>query len=89
MEIGVPSSLTSTKYNKKTYAFYMPSGWYKNMWRFMSNLLFKLEIPEDYDDIPLLRKKDEYLMKTFVDGGFRKAELKALNFVRKFFKRSL
>ena len=29
VEIGVPSSLTVTKYNNKTYASYMPSGWYK------------------------------------------------------------
>ena len=50
----------------------------------MSNPLFKLDITEDYDDIPLLCKKDEYLMKAFVDCGFRNAELKALNFVRKF-----
>ena len=50
----------------------------------MSNPLFKLEITEDYNEIPLLRKKDEYLMKVYVDGGFRNAELKALNFVRKF-----
>ena len=50
----------------------------------MSNPLFKLEITEDYNDIPLLRQKDEYLMKAFVDDGFRDAELKVLNFVRKF-----
>ena len=83
-EIDIPFFLTSTKYNEKTYALYMPSGWYKNLWRFMSTPLFKLDITEDYDGIPLLRQKDEYLMKTFIDGGFRNADLKALNFVRKF-----
>ena len=67
----------------------MPSGWYKNLWRFMSNPLFKLDITEDYDDIPLLSKKDEYLMSALVEGGFRKVELKALNCVRKFSKQSL
>ena len=50
----------------------------------MPNPLFKLEITENYDDTPLLHKKDEYLMKAFVDGGFRNAELKALNFSKKF-----
>ena len=77
VEIGTPFSLTSTKYNEKLYASYMPSGWYKNLWRFMPNPLFKLEITEDYDDISLLCKKEKYLMKAFVDNGFRKAELKA------------
>ena len=50
----------------------------------MSNLLFKLDINEDYNDYPLLRKKYKYLMKAFVDWDFRNAELKAFNFVRKF-----
>ena len=62
----------------------MPSGWYKNLWKFMSNPLFKLDITEDYDDLPLLRQKDEYLMIAFVEEGFRNADLKALNFVKKF-----
>ena len=56
VEIDIPFSLTSTKYYEKTYASYTPSGWYKNLWRFMSNPLFKLEITEDYDHIPLLCK---------------------------------
>ena len=67
-EIGVPFSLTATKYNKKTYTSYMPSGWYKNLWKFMSNPFSKLDITEDSDITPLIRQKHEYLM----------------NFVRKF-----
>ena len=50
----------------------------------MSTPIFKLEITEDYDDLLLLRQKDEYLMLAFVEGGFRNADSKALNFVRKF-----
>ena len=86
VEIGVSFSLTATKYNEKTYASYMPSGWYKNLWKFMLNPLFKLDITEDYDDIPLIRQKDEYLMIAFVERGFRNTDLKALNFIRKFFQ---
>ena len=48
------------------------------------NPLFKLDITGDYDDIPLIHQKDEYLMIAFVEGGFRNADLKALNFVWKF-----
>ena len=50
----------------------------------MSNPLFKLEITEDYNDLPVLRERDKYLMKAFVDGGFRNADLKSLNLVRKY-----
>ena len=85
-EIGIPFSLTKTEYNEKTYGSYMPSGWYKNLWKFMSTPLFKLNITEDYDDLPLLCKNNKYLMKAFVDYGFRNADLKALNFIRKFIK---
>ena len=86
VKIRVPFSLTATKYNEQTYASYMASGWYKNLRKFMSNPLFKLDITEDYGDIPLIRKKDEYLMIAFVERGFRNTDLKALNFIRKFFQ---
>ena len=50
----------------------------------MSNPLFKLETTEDYEDLPVLREKDEYLMIAFVAGGSQNAELKSLNCFRKF-----
>ena len=50
----------------------------------MSNPLFKLEITEDYEDLPVLREKDEYLMNAFVAGGYQNVDLKLLNFVWKF-----
>ena len=50
------------------------------------NPLFKLDITEEYDDVPLLCKKDEYLLQALLDDGFRNAELNALNFVMKFLK---
>ena len=88
VEMGIPFPLTSTTYYEKTYASYMPSGRYKNFWRFMSNPLFKLEITEDYDDLLVLSGKDEYLLQAFFAGGFRNTELKALNFVRKLIQAS-
>ena len=62
----------------------MPHGWYKSLWKFMSNPLYNLDITKDYDDLPLLCNKDVYIMQTFVNNGFKNADLKALNFVRKF-----
>ena len=50
----------------------------------MSTPIFKLEITEDYEDLPVLRERNVYLMEAFVDGGFRNADLKSLNFVRKY-----
>lgn len=70
VEMGIPFSLTSTKYDQKTYASYMPSGWYKNLWRFTSTPVFDLNIMEDFLDLPILQEKDVYLMQAFVDGGF-------------------
>ena len=52
----------------------------------MSTPIFDLEVTEDYQDMPILREKDVYLMKAFVDGGFRNTDLKSLNFVRKYLK---
>ena len=56
--MGIPFSLTTTKYNKKTYAVYMPSSWYKNLWKFMSTPIFDLDVTEDYQDMPILRETD-------------------------------
>ena len=50
----------------------------------MSNPLYNLDFIEDYDDLPLLRNKDVDIMQAFVNKGFKNADLKALNFVRKF-----
>ena len=50
----------------------------------MSTPLFDLDVTEDYQDMPILCEKDVYLMEAFVDGGFRNADLKALNFVWKY-----
>ena len=50
----------------------------------MSDSLYNLDITEDYVDLLLLRDKDIYIMQAFVDKGFKNADLKALNFVRKF-----
>ena len=62
----------------------MPEGWYKSLWKFMSDPFHKLDITKDYEALPLLRNKDVYIMQAFVDKGFKNSELKALNFVRKF-----
>ena len=62
----------------------MPQGWYKSLWKFMSDPIYKLDITKDYDNLLLLRNKDVYIMHAFVNKGFKNADLKALNFVRKF-----
>ena len=56
----------------------MPTGWYKSLWWFVSNPLYKLDIAKDYKDLPLLHKKNVYIMQPFVDNGFKGVDLKAL-----------
>ena len=35
----------------------------------MSTPIFDLEVMEDYQDLPILREADVYLMESFVKGG--------------------
>ena len=80
------SFFTGTKYDDKTFAYYMPDGWYKSLGKITSKACYKLEITEDYEDLPLLWSKDVYLMKAFVDHGYKEEDLKQLNFVRKYIR---
>jgi hypothetical protein len=41
-----------------------------------------VEIIEDYPQLPLLRQKDQYIMQGFINAGYRKQDLKILNFMR-------
>ena len=52
----------------------------------MSKPVYKLDICEDHPDLQPLRVNDVFLMQSFVDSGFRGADLKSLNFTRKFLK---
>ena len=58
--------------------------WYKSLRRFMSKAIYKLDLCEDYLDLQTLRVNDMFLTQSFVDSGFRGADLKSLNFTRKF-----
>ena len=86
VKIGIPFSLTNTKYDRRTFAYYVPNCWYKTLWKFTSLPEFDscLEIVEDFEDPPLLRQRDVYLMSVFETNGYKREELKALNFVWKY-----
>ena len=79
VEIGIPSLLTSTPYDEKTFASYCPPCWYKSLWQFMSKAIYRLDLCEDYPDLQPLRMNDVFLMQSFVDSGFRGPDLN-LNF---------
>ena len=83
VEIGIPFLLTSTPYDEKTFALYCPPCWYKSMWQFMSKEIYKLDLCKEYLYLQTLRVNDVFLMQSFVDSGFRGADLKSLNFTRK------
>ena len=80
VEMGIHFCLTFTINNEKIYTSYRPSGWYKDLWTFMPNSFFKLEITEDNTDPQILYNKDEHLMRAFVDDGLTKTEIKAFKF---------
>ena len=86
VEIGIPFSLTNTKYDRRRFAYYVPNCWYKTLWKFMSLPEFDscLEIVEDFEDPPLLRQRDVYLMSVFETNGYKREELKSLNVVQKY-----
>ena len=73
VEIYIPFSLISTPYDDKTFAYYCPPYWYKSLWRFMSNTVYRLDICEEYPDLEPLQVNDVFLMQSFVDSGFRGA----------------
>ena len=62
----------------------MPDGWYKLPWKFTSKACYKLDIIEDYDNLPLLWSKDVYLLQAFINNGYKGEDLKQLNFFRKY-----
>ena len=43
-----------------------------------------LEIVENFEDPPLLRQRNVYLMLVFETNGYKREDLKLLNFVRKY-----
>lgn len=43
-----------------------------------------IDIVEDFEDPPLLRQRDVYLMLLFEENGFKKEDLKQINFVHEF-----
>ena len=49
VEIEIPFSLTKTKYDRKTFMYYVTDCWYKKLWKFMSllELYSCLDIIED------------------------------------------
>ena len=84
--IRIPFSLTNTKYNRKMFAYYVSDYWYKNLWKFMSLPEFNscLEIFKDFEDPPLLRQHNVYLMLVFEINVYKREDLKLLNFVQKY-----
>ena len=86
VKMGIPFSITGIKYDGKTFAYYMPDGWYKLLWKFISKACYKMDVTEDYEDLLLLQSKDVYLMQAFVDHSYKEEDLKQLNFVRKYIR---
>ena len=88
VKIGIPFSLTNTKYSRKTFVYYVPDCWYKNLWKFMSLPEFNLclELVKDFKDLPPLRQCKAYLMSVFETNGYKGEDSKLLDFVQKYLR---
>jgi hypothetical protein len=55
-------------------------AWYGGLLDFITK--HPIKIIEEYPQLPLLRQKDQYIMQGFINVGYRKQDLKILNFMR-------
>jgi hypothetical protein len=78
LELGIP--MTPCTINWKVVKEYSTPAWYGGLLDFITK--HPIEIIEDYPQLPLLRQKDQYIMQGFIDAGYRKQDLKILNFMR-------
>jgi len=82
VELGVPFTLWST--SPFRYGYYIPDCWYNTLWKFIE--AHPVEIVEDYPSLSTLRAGDKFLMKCFMESGYSGADIKKLNYVRKYLK---
>jgi hypothetical protein len=78
LELGIPMTPGTIKW--KIVKAYTTPAWYGGILDFISD--HPIEIIEDYPQLPLLCQDDQYLMQGFIDAGYRKLDLKILNFMR-------
>ena len=82
LEIGIP--MTPGTVNWKIVKAYTTPTWYGGLLDFITT--HPIEIIEDYPQLPLLRQNDQYLMQGFIDSGYRKSDLKMLNYMRMYLR---
>jgi len=75
LELGIPLTIGQTPY--EPFEAYVTPCWYKLVWKFGAE--HPLQIHKDLPNVQLLREGDQFLMQTFVSGGFRGQELSWLN----------
>jgi hypothetical protein len=78
LELGVP--MTPGTIEWKIVKAYTTPAWYGGILDFIS--IHPIEIIEDYPQLPLLRQDDQYIMQGFINAGYRKLDLKILNFMQ-------
>jgi hypothetical protein len=72
--------MTPATINWKFVKEYSTPAWYGGLLDFITK--HPIEIIEDYPQLPLLRQKDQYIMQGFINAGYRKQDLKILNFMQ-------
>jgi hypothetical protein len=72
--------MTPATINWKVVKEYSTPAWYGGLLDFITK--HPIEIIEYYPQLPLLRQKDQCIMQGFINAGYRKQDLKILNFMR-------
>jgi hypothetical protein len=82
VEIGVGGSLFMQSFDR--YGTLGTDSWVKHTWRFLSE--YGITIDDKVGDLFLWHRGDEYLMRIFVQHGYKGAALRRLNACRLFLR---
>jgi hypothetical protein len=77
LELGI--LISPGTINWKVVKEYSTPAWYGGLLDFITK--HPIEILEDCQQLTLLRQKDQYIMQGFINAGYRKQDLKILNFM--------
>ena len=82
LDLGYPMTLGTL--NWKVAMGYLTPCWYGYLAKFVLSQV--LDVKGTFSQLQLLRQSDRFLMLSFIEQGYRKAELSILNHMRKSIK---
>ena len=77
LELGYPMTLGT--FNWKVEMDYLTPCWYGHLTKFVSSQV--LDVRGKFSQLQLLRQSDRFIMLSFIEQGYRTAELLILNHI--------